>query len=63
MYWTASPSSALASTAGNLSLVESVEGLQVAVLTLSRKADDIMVLIEQIKLTISVNPRFQPLFE
>jgi hypothetical protein len=63
MYWTASPSSALTSTAGNLSLVESVAGLQDAVLTLSRKADDIMVLIEQIKLTISVSPRFQPLFQ
>ncbi len=62
-YCTASPSAALTSTSGIPSLVETVAGLQDAVLTMSRKADDIMVLIEQIKLSISVNPRFQSRFQ
>jgi hypothetical protein len=63
MYCTASPSSAFTSTAGNISLAASVEGLQDDVLIMSRKAADIMVLLEQIKLTISGNPRFKPLYQ
>jgi hypothetical protein len=63
MYCTASPSSAFTSTAGNISLAASVEGLQDDVLIMSRKAADIMVLLEQIKLTMSGNPRFEPLYQ
>jgi hypothetical protein len=63
MYCTASPSSAFTSTAGNISLAASVAGLQDDVLIMSRKAADIMVLLEQIKLTISGNPRFKPLYQ
>jgi hypothetical protein len=63
MYCAASPSSALTSTEGNLSLVDTVARLQDAVLSMSRKADEIMLLIEQIQVSIRVNPRFQPLFQ
>jgi hypothetical protein len=63
MYCTATPSSAVTPTAGNISLATSVAWLQDDVLIMSRKADDIIVLVEQIKLTMSGNPRFKRLYQ
>jgi hypothetical protein len=61
MYCTASPASGLSFSTDRHSLADTVAGLQDAVLQISRKADAIMDLMEQIERSISLIPKFQPL--
>jgi hypothetical protein len=63
MYCTAFPESAVATMACNPSVADTVAGLQDAVLTMTRKADDIMILIGQLQQTIIGNPQFRSLYQ
>ena len=58
---TTSAASAMSFSAEGHSLVETVDALQDAVLTMSLKADAIMDLMEQVKRSISLIPQLKPL--